>query len=198
LEIINKILNKIDQHFYKILDGSIKIWLVFFCTLKKIKMGKNNLFFGHIKFYRSPQSIINIGSNCRFRSRSTSNLIGINHRCIISTQDKNAILTIGNNCGFSGTSIGCFSSITIKDNVKCGANTLITDGDWHMNDTRVGPAKPILIEENVWLGYGSIVLKGVTIGKNSIIGAGSIVTTNIPANCIAAGNPCKVIKLQHE
>lgn len=198
MEIINKILNKLDQHIYKILDGVIKIWVVFFCTLKKIKIGGNCLFYGHIKFYRGPQSIITIGNNCRFRSRSTSNLIGINHKCIISTQDKNAILTIGNNCGFSGTAIGCFSSITIKDNVKCGANTLITDGDWHMNDTRVGPPKPILIEENVWLGYGSIVLKGVTIGKNSIIGAGSVVTTNIPPNCIAAGNPCKVIKQQHE
>jgi maltose O-acetyltransferase len=66
-----------------------------------------------------------------------------------------------------------------------------------MDDTRVGSAKPILIEENVWLGYGAIVLKGVTIGKNSIIGAGSVVTTNIPANCIAAGNPCRVIK-QHD
>lgn len=194
MEIINKILNKVDQHFYKILDGSIKFWLLFFCYLKKIKIGKNNLFFGHIKFYKSPESIIEIGDDCRFRSRSTSNLIGINHKCIVSTHTKYAQLTIGNNCGFSGTSIGCFSSITIKDNVKCGANTLITDGDWHMNDTRVGPAKPIVIEENVWLGYGAIVLKGVTIGKNSVIGAGSVVTSNIPPNCIAAGNPCKVIK----
>jgi acetyltransferase-like isoleucine patch superfamily enzyme len=197
LEIINKILNKIDHYYYTLIDCCIKLRVMFFCVLKNIKVGQNTIFFGYLKISRCPHSIISIGTNCRFRSRSTSNLIGINHQCIISTHSRNAILTIGNNCGFSGTTIGCFSSITIKDNVKCGANTLITDGDWHMDDTRVGSAKPISIEENVWLGYGAIVLKGVTIGKNSIIGAGSVVTTNIPANCIAAGNPCRVIK-QHD
>jgi len=103
-------------------------------------------------------------------------------------------IEIGNNCGFSGTAIGAFDSITIEDNVRCGANTLITDADWHMDDPRVGPAKPIIIRKNVWIGYNTVVLKGVEIGENTIIGAGSIVTSNIPPNVIASGNPCKVIK----
>jgi acetyltransferase-like isoleucine patch superfamily enzyme len=101
---------------------------------------------------------------------------------------------IGEGCGFSGTVIGAFSKIELGQNVRCGANTLITDSDWHPQDPRVGPAKPIYIGDNVWLGYGAIVMKGVYIGENSVIGAGSIVTRNIPANVIAAGNPCKVIK----
>ena len=63
-----------------------------------------------------------------------------------------------------------------------------------MDDPRSGKCKPIIIEDNVWLGINSSVLKGVTIGKNSVIGAGSVVTKNIPANVIAAGNPCRVIK----
>ena len=53
---------------------------------------------------------------------------------------------------------------------------------------------PIVIEDDVWIGAQSIVLKGVTIGARSIIGAGSVVTKSIPADCIAAGNPCKVIR----
>jgi len=55
--------------------------------------------------------------------------------------------------------------------------------------------KSVIIEDDIWLGYGVIVLKGVTIGRNSFIGAGSVVSKDIPANVIAAGNPCKVIKL---
>jgi len=55
-------------------------------------------------------------------------------------------------------------------------------------------AKPITIENNVWLGGNVTVLAGVTIGENSVIGAGSVVTKNIPPNTLAVGNPCKVIK----
>lgn len=55
-------------------------------------------------------------------------------------------------------------------------------------------AQPVKIKDNVWIGGGSILLPNVTIGKNSVIGAGSVVTRSIPANCIAVGNPCRVIK----
>ena len=71
---------------------------------------------------------------------------------------------------------------------------MITDSDWHSDDPRTGIDKPIIIDNNVWLGYGVKVLKGVHIGENTLIGAGSIVTKDIPANVIAAGNPCKIIK----
>lgn len=53
---------------------------------------------------------------------------------------------------------------------------------------------PVTIEDNVWIGAGSIILPGVTIGKNLVIGAGSIVTKNIPANVVAVGNPCRILR----
>jgi maltose O-acetyltransferase len=59
-------------------------------------------------------------------------------------------------------------------------------------------ALPVKIEDNVWIGGGAIILPGVTIGKNSVIGAGSIVTKNIPTNCVAVGNPCRVIRKLNE
>lgn len=59
-------------------------------------------------------------------------------------------------------------------------------------------ALPVKIEENVWIGGGVIILPGVVIGKNSVIGAGSVVTRSIPTNCIAVGNPCRVIKTVNE
>lgn len=55
-------------------------------------------------------------------------------------------------------------------------------------------ALPVRINDGAWIGGGAIILPGVTIGKNSVIGAGSIVTHSIPDNCVAVGNPCRVIK----
>ena len=55
-------------------------------------------------------------------------------------------------------------------------------------------SRPIRIEDNVWIGGGAILLPGVTIGKNSVIGAGSVVTRSIPSDCVAVGSPCRVIR----
>ena len=76
---------------------------------------------------------------------------------MISTLEKNAILEIGTGTGFSGVSIGCFKKITIGNNVKVGANVLITDSDWHLDDPRVSEPKPVSIGNNAWLGYGLFV-----------------------------------------
>jgi len=167
-------------------------------VIRGIKLGEKNTFWGKPVFIRSHKSSIKIGNNCGFRSDFTSNLVGINRKCIITTLRPGSEVIIGNNSGFSGTVIAAAGSIKIGDHVLCGANTTITDYDWHgiEPDKRNQPAnpKPIVIEDNVWLGLNSVVLKGVTIGKNSVIGANSVVTKSIPPNVIAAGNPCKVIK----
>jgi len=161
-----------------------------------VKIGKNVNFDGQCYFERFPKTKISIGNNCSFRSRENSNLIGIDRPCSISTIPSKYIanIEIGNNCGFSGTVIGAFKSITLGNNVRCGANTLITDADWHLDDPRSGTPTDVIIEDNVWIGEGVKVLKGVRIGKNSMIGAGSVVTKSIPENMIAAGNPCRIIK----
>ena len=161
-----------------------------------IKFGKNLKFDGKCYFERFPGTKITIGNCCEFRSRRNSNLIGINRPCSISTMMSiyQATIEIGDNCGFSGCVIGAFKHIKIGNNVRCGANTLITDSDWHLDDHRSGEPTDVIIGDNVWLGINAVVLKGVTIGENSIIGANSVVTKSIPANVVAAGNPCKIIK----
>lgn len=161
-----------------------------------VQLGAGQRFFGKCFFRRYPGTSIVIGRKCSFRSRSNSNLIGINRPCMISTVHSqfSASIQIGDRCGFSGTVIGAFKSIRIGNNVRCGANTLITDSDWHLDDPRSGVPREVVIGDNVWLGVNSVVLKGVTIGENTVIGANSVVTRSIPANVIAAGNPCKVIK----
>lgn len=162
--------------------------------INRIRLGSGTRFIGNCIISRYPQSDISIGSNCTFVSSKNVNLIGINRRCIISTQDRNAIIRIGSNCGFSGSTISAFNKIVIGNNVKIGANVLITDSDWHPEDPRSRLPSPIIIQDNVWLGINVVVLKGVTIGENCVIGANSIVTRDVPSNCIAAGNPCRVIR----
>ena len=149
---------------------------------------------GRMFAYKEGGSTIEIGKNCRFMNWQFGNLIGLNHKCIVATQSDDAKLTIGDKCSFSGVSIWCHKEITIGNNVRVGANVTIMDSDQHTDDPRAGRDKPVKIEDNVWIGGGVTILKGVTISKNSLIGAGSVVVKSIPENVIAAGNPCKVIR----
>jgi acetyltransferase-like isoleucine patch superfamily enzyme len=107
-------------------------------------------------------------------------------------------IVIGDYCLISpGVRISAEQSIRIGDDCMFAANVYISDSDWHGIYNRIRPfrcSKPVVLENNVWLGEQVIVIKGVTIGENSVIGAGSVVTKSIPANSIAVGNPARVIK----
>lgn len=98
----------------------------------------------------------------------------------------------------SGTVVGAAECVVIGDDVLCGSNVTITDTDWHgiKPDERrkAGRTAPVLIKNNVWLGLNVVVLKGVTIGENSIISAGSVVNKSIPPNVIAGGMPAAPIR----
>ncbi len=90
------------------------------------------------------------------------------------------------------------AEVTFGDNVFIGPNCGFYTADHPIDaDTRnqgLESAKPITVGNNVWIGGNVTVLGGVTIGDNTVIGAGSVVIDDIPANCVAAGNPCKPIK----
>lgn len=113
-------------------------------------------------------------------------------------------LIIGNQVGMTSVSIFCKERIEIGDYVNIGAGCLIIDSDFHAIDWRVRKNRirdvqesknaPIKIGNYAFIGARCIILKGVTIGERSIIGAGSVVSDDIPSDCIAAGNPCKIIK----
>jgi acetyltransferase-like isoleucine patch superfamily enzyme len=191
---VNGSINLIDRLGWSLSSFLWSLLLRINFNLKGVKLGRSSKFFGYTKLKRTNGSLIVIGKNLILRSAPTSNLIGVNRPCIITALEREAILTIGDNCGFSGVIIGCFKEITIGNNVMVGANSTITDGDWHLNDPRASAPKPIIIGDNVWLGINVTVLKGVTIGDNSFIGAGSVVTRDIPSNVIAAGNPCMILR----
>ncbi len=89
------------------------------------------------------------------------------------------------------------TSVVIEDHVQIGTAVQILTAD-HPRDPELRRSgfesgSPITINENVWIGSGAILCPGVTIGKDSVIGAGSVVNRTIPANVVAAGNPCRVV-----
>jgi len=96
-----------------------------------------------------------------------------------------------------GVRIDSATHINVGSNTMLAAGVYLTDADWHdiYNRTRpIGRSAPIVLEDNVWVGDGSIICKGVHVGANTIIGAGSVVTKSLPANVIAAGNPAVVVR----
>ena len=92
--------------------------------------------------------------------------------------------------------------IYIGDHVMIGPNVVIATAshpiDPELRRQGLQYNQPVRIGENAWIGAGVVVLPGVTIGKNAVIGAGSIVTKDIPDNCVAVGNPCRVLRAVSE
>nr|WP_231474903.1 sugar O-acetyltransferase [Enterococcus saccharolyticus] len=90
------------------------------------------------------------------------------------------------------------TTIYVGDYVQFGPNVVLAAGTHPIDpESRKKQAQynlPIHIKDNVWIGANTVVLPGVTIGENSVIGAGSVVTKNLPANVVAVGNPCRVLR----
>ena len=90
------------------------------------------------------------------------------------------------------------AKVTIGDNVLIGPNVgIYTAGHplhFELRNEEWEFACPITIEDNVWIGGNVVLNPGVTVGRNSVVGSGSVVTKDIPANVVAAGNPCRVIR----
>jgi acetyltransferase-like isoleucine patch superfamily enzyme len=147
------------------------------------------------------KSVVTIGANFTACSTSSHNSIGVFQRVTLKTNARNARLIIGHHVGISGCSIAAAERIEIGNYVLIGSGCLITDSDAHSLDPlerrRNGSFKtaPVIIEDDVFIGARSVVLKGTRVGRGSVIGAGSVVSKDIPPYVIAAGNPCKVLRV---
>ena|GEM_PF-572829 len=103
------------------------------------------------------------------------------------------------NSRLSGTSIVSMSQVTIGSRVLMAPNVVIMDTDGHVlfanpEDPKALPTTyPVVIEDDVWIGYGAVILKGVTLGQGCVVGAGAIVTKSVPPKAIVVGNPSRVI-----
>lgn len=204
---ILKIFHNIEYKYYIIFNR-------YFFTFKNIKFGENLKVYYKIYLSIAQKSKITIGDNFLFTSGKSINPLCRNICGSIHTTT-NAIIQIGNDVGISSACLWAKEKIIIGNNVNIGGDCIIMDNDAHNLDYRIrnskmlneegisidsitATSKPIYIEDDVLIGTRCIILKGVTIGARSIIGSGSVVTKSIPADCIAAGNPCKIIKYINE
>lgn len=164
----------------------------------KIRIGKQSTIHGSIDI-RSLDSIIEIGNNCLIEG----NLV---------TEHDQSQITIGNNVYIGGgTLLDCVLSIIIEDDVLISYDCILADSDNHSiqysqrkqdladwknkkHDWSTTKSASIKIEQGVWIGARSIILKGVTLGEGAIVGAGSVVTKDVPSYTIVAGNPARIIR----
>ena len=150
--------------------------------------------------YIDNRGVVRFGNNLTINSAYWANPIGGNMLTFL--QIRGVVLIIGNNVGISYCAITCSKSIWIGDNVLIGSGCKIYDTDFHPIDSRYGDtmdnsrsgSEKIVLEDGCFVGAHSIILKGVTIGKNAVIGAGSVVAKDVPAGEIWAGNPVKYIR----
>ncbi|MDN3664920.1 MULTISPECIES: acyltransferase [Algibacter] len=168
-------------------------------SLFKVKTGKNLKINGGL--FLKGRGLLEVGDDVTINSNYFFNPIGGQTFTSIVV-GKNAKLSIGDRVGISNTAIYCAQEIVIKNNVLIGGDCKIYDTDFHsvkIEDRLAIPeqniqTKPVFIASGVFIGTGSIILKGVKIGENSVVAAGSVVSKSIPANEIWGGNPIKFIK----
>ena len=147
----------------------------------------------------SPGRLV-IGDHLVMGNQIRKNQIGLIQPCILNISTPGSQLVIGDHVGISGSTICATKSVTIGDHTMIGSGCLITDTDSHSLDymERRNGAEPvscpITIGNDVFIGARSIILKGVTIGDRAIVGAGSVVTHDVPADCTVAGNPARVLR----
>ena len=151
---------------------------------------------------RHKGGVIRLGRNVSIANELAENPAGVAHRTALCACGPGARLLIGNGVGISGAILHAMQRIEIGDDVMIGAGAAIFDHDFHPLDAedrrkgdnaRLGMA-PVRIEPDAWVGARAMVLKGVTIGRGAVIGAGAVVTHDVPAWTIVAGVPAQVIK----
>ena len=172
--------------------------------MRGVEVGRGLVLFGLPLVRRAPGSRLALGARVVLCSTCYGNPLGVAHPVILRTLRPDSVIRIGDDTGMSGATVCAASSVTIGAQCLIGANVTITDYDFHAvapanrryatNPDAIGCA-PVVIEDNVWIGLNTVILKGVTIGADTVVGAGSVVTRSLPPRCVAAGQPARVIRL---
>lgn len=193
-KLIRKIINSVLNFIYTPVTKIIFV-------LNGVKINKGLVAFGIPKIIVTRRGNVKFGVNLMINSGQNHNIIGRNQKTIFWVEGK---LTIGDNVGMSSTAIICNHEIEIGDNVMIGGNTVIYDTNFHSLDPKKRQDKhldrkntkygKVTIKNNVFIGAHTTILKGVTIDENSIIGACSVVSKDIPKNEVWAGNPAQFIR----
>jgi acetyltransferase-like isoleucine patch superfamily enzyme len=156
-----------------------------------------------VKLARGAQ--IRLGTAVSVNSRADSNPAGIPHPTILATLGPGSSITIGDRTGISGASITARQRITIGSDVLIGAGACVWDTDFHpldpaerlVHQTAGAASWPVTICDGVFIGGRALILKGVTIGMNAVVGAGAVVTKDVRPGDVVCGNPARVVGSVH-
>lgn len=170
-------------------------------AMNRIPWGTGWHFSGVPIIQKHRRSLMRFGSGLSLRSSVSSNPLGPNHPVILCTWQPGAVLEIGDNFAMSGGAICASECISIGSNVAIGANCTVIDTDFHPLNAarrRLHPQESdtarVILEEDVFVGMNCLLLKGVRIGRGSVIGAGSVVARDVPPHVVVAGNPARIIR----
>jgi maltose O-acetyltransferase len=165
-------------------------------THRRIQVGANARF--DVPVRSNGRGSIEIGPSNTF-GFALSHRLG-NGEILIQARTPEAEIRIGSRNVFNNNcAIYSNRSVTIGNECLIGDSVLIYDSDFHnlQPEIRRAPdfvSAPVVVGNNVWVGTRAIILKGVTIGDDAVIGAMSVVTNPVPSRCVAAGNPARVIR----
>jgi acetyltransferase-like isoleucine patch superfamily enzyme len=159
-----------------------------------------------------------IDSSACFRYYRAKGLVGLRVGANVTlwrtslAPEEHAVIEIGDDTWIGNASLACSLRITIGKRVLVAGGVTITDSDFHpitpasrlLDTIAVSPvgdrarrprvdAKPVEIEDDVWIGYNATILKGVRIATGAVIAPGAVVTANVPAGCTVSGNPARIV-----
>ncbi len=187
---------KVRNHVERILGLP---WVRFSFGVAGVRFGRRFRIFGVPILQRVANSEILLGDGLELRSTPRSNPLAPRSPCVFATRRPGALIRVGVDCGFSGSVVVAATRIEIGDRVLVGSNATIMDTDFHplspqARKNRAEPiTRPIRIEDDVFIGTQAMILKGVTVGRGAVIGAGAVVTRDVPPFTIVAGNPACVV-----
>lgn len=195
MRILQKIWHKLLMTWWSV---SIPLRL----KLSGVTIGKNVRFYGMPIVSLAPNSKIELRDRSVLCSDSRFTALGVSHPVVLRTLRAGAEIVIGEDSGISGGTVCAAVSVRIGRECMFGADVMVVDTDFHavkaegrrrnQNEEDIA-AKPIVLQDNVFLGSRSTVLKGVSIGANSIVGAGSVVVKDVSRDSIFGGNPSRII-----
>lgn len=180
--------------------GRVSLWF-FRMIFPGFTVGRHPKIWGACRVTMYSHGRVCIGDDLHMVSSPRRAGITLFSRCSFTTF-RGAEILIGDKVGLNGTVFTAKKRIVVGDGTMIAPNVIIVDSDFHAQwppegrfaSSTADTDREVVIGKNVWIGMNTVILKGTTIGDNSIIGAMSLVSGAIPANVIAAGNPVRVIR----
>ncbi|HAM71786.1 MAG TPA: hypothetical protein DCM86_09100 [Verrucomicrobiales bacterium] len=168
--------------------------------LRGIELGEGCVMAGRPILSVAPGSRFVLGEGVHLNSAPRTNPLGCFQPCVLRTLAPGAVLELGRGVGLSGTVLAAGLEIRVGEGTIFGSGAMVFDNDFHFqqgewdwgyDSTR--NARPVRIGRGCFIGARAILLKGVTLGDRAIVGAGAVVTRDVPAGHIAVGNPARIL-----